>query len=127
MVEAIQMARKAARQAIESTYDGVATIIEHQKIKDETSKLTNFEDRIVLENQPCKLSFKSLSTAKQGESAAAITQTIELLISPDITIKPNSKIIVTQAGVTADYTYSGIPAVYDTHQQIILDLFTEWA
>lgn len=127
MVEAIQMARKAARQAIESTYDGVATIIEHQKIKDETSKLTNFEDRIVLENQPCKLSFKNLSTAKQGESAAAITQTIELLISPDITIKPNSKIIVTQAGVTADYTYSGIPAVYDTHQQIILDLFTEWA
>ena len=52
---------------------------------------------------------------------------IELFISPDITIKPNSKIIVTQAGVTTDYTYSGVPAVYDTHQQIILEFFTEWA
>ncbi len=127
MVEAICAARKAARQAIESTYDGVATIIEHHKIKDEQSKLTYFKDKVILENQPCKLSFKNLSTAKQGESAATITQTIELFISPDITIKPNSKIIVTQAGVTTDYTYSGVPAVYDTHQQIILELFTEWA
>ena len=118
---------QAARQAIESTYDGVATVVEHQKIKDEKSKLTNFEDRIVLENQPCKLSFKNLSTAKQSEAAAAVTQTIELFISPDITIKPGSKITVTQAEVTTDYTYSGVPAVYDTHQQIILDLFTEWA
>ena len=127
MVEAICAARKAARQAIESTYDGVATIIEHHKIKDEQSKLTYFKDKVILENQPCKLSFKNLSTAKQGESAATITQTIELFISPDITIKPNSKIIVTQAGVTTDYTYSGVPAVYDTHQQIILELFTEWS
>ncbi len=127
MVEAICAARKAARQAIESTYDGVATIIEHHKIKDEQSKLTYFKDKVILENQPCKLSFKNLSTAKQGESAATITQMIELFISPDITIKPNSKIIVTQAGVTTDYTYSGVPAVYDTHQQIILEFFTEWA
>ncbi len=127
MVEAICAARKAARQAIESTYDGVATIIEHQKIKNEQSKLTYFEDNVILENQPCKLSFKNLSTVKQGESAAAITQTIELFISPDIIINPNSKIIVTQAGITTSYTCSGVPAVYDTHQQIILELFTEWA
>lgn len=127
MVEAICAARKAARQAIESTYDGVAKVIEHQKIKDEQSKLTYFEDKVVLENQPCKLSFKNLSTVRQSESAAAIIQTIELFISPDITIKPGSKIIVTQAGITTSYTYSGVPAVYDTHQQIILELFTEWA
>ena len=63
MVEAICAARKAARQAIESTYDGVATIIEHHKIKDEQSKLTYFKDKVILENQPCKLSFKNLSTA----------------------------------------------------------------
>lgn len=126
MVKAIQTAKTAARKAIESTYEGVATVSEYQKVKDEESGLTTHKPVIVLENQPCKLSFENLQTAKQSESAASVAQTTKLFISPDIVIKPGSKITVTQAGVTTNYTYSGIPAVYDTHQEIVLDLFERW-
>lgn len=126
MVKAIQAAKKAARKAIESTYDGVAVVEEYQQVKDEVTKLTSNEIVVVLENQPCRLSFEKLQIANQTESAAEVTQTTKLFIAPDVVIKPGSKITVTQAGRTAEYTYSGVPAVYDTHQEIILDLFTDW-
>ena len=117
---------KAARKAIESTYIGSLVVIEHQKVKDEVTKLTGYKDVAVIENQPCKLSFESLKTASQSDSAATVTQTTKLFVSPDIVIKAGSKITVTQAGTTTDYTCSGVPAVYLTHQEIILDLFEDW-
>lgn len=123
----VKAAIKAARKAIESTYEGVLTVTEHQKVTDENTKLTDYQDVVVLENQPCHLSFETLNNAVQSESAAAVTQTIKLFVSSDISIKAGSKITVTQAGVTADYTCSGIPAVYETHQEIILVLFERWA
>lgn len=122
---AVQAAIKAARKSIESTYEGVLTVSEYQKVKDEKTKLTNAAPVIVLENQPCRLSFESLQSAVQSESAATVTQTTKLFLAPEITIKPGSKITVTQAGVTTDYTYSGVPAVYQTHQEIILDLYED--
>lgn len=127
MVKAIQAAKVAARNAIESTYDGVVTVEEFKKVKDEKQKLTTGKAVVVLENQPCKLSFEGLQVAGQTASSASVTQTTKLFISPDVTIKAGSRMTVTQAGKTTVYTHSGIPAVYDTHQEIILDLFEDWA
>lgn len=127
MVDVIKKAQERARNAIESTYFGVATVIEKQKVKDERSKLTTDKPVVVLENQPCKLSFETISVAAQGETAASIKQIVKLFISPDVSIKAGSKITITQDGVTADYTYSGVPAVYATHQEIMLDLLKRWA
>lgn len=126
MVKAVEAARQAARKAIETTYDGVLTVTEHQKVKDEVTKVTDYKDAVVLTDQPCRLSFERLQTAIQSDSSASVAQTVKLFISPDIVIKAGSKITVTQAGVTTDYTCSGIPAVYLTHQEIIFDLFKSW-
>lgn len=126
MVKAVEAARQAARKAIETTYDGVLTVTEHQKVKDEVTKVTDYKDAVVLTDQPCRLSFERLQTAIQSDSSASVAQTVKLFISPDIVIKAGSKITVTQAGVTTDYACSGIPAVYLTHQEIILDLFKSW-
>lgn len=123
----VRAATQAARKAIESTYEGVLTVTEHQKVTDEKTKLTDYQDVVVIEGQPCHLSFETLNSAVQSESAAAVTQKIKLFVSPDVAIKAGSKITVTQAGVTADYVSSGIPAVYETHQEIIIDLFERWA
>lgn len=116
-----------ARQAVEKLYTGSCAVTEHRKVKDEVSKLVNYEDVTVLEAQPCRLIFKSAPAAGQGEAAADVIQTVKLLLSPDIAIRAGSKITVTQNGVTADYTRSGIPAVYSTHQEIVLELFERWA
>ena len=126
MVKAIQAAQKAARKAIEATYSGTLMVTEMQKVKDERSKLTKNVEVVVLENQPCKLSFEKLQSAIQSDSAAAITQGAKLFVSPDVSIKAGSKITVSQDNVITDYTCSGVPAIYPTHQEIVLDLFEEW-
>ena len=82
---AIEKARQAARKAIEQChYDGVCTVTEHNKVKNDKTKLTTFEDAVVLENQPCHLIFKTITSTEQSESAAAIRQTTKLLLSPDV-------------------------------------------
>ncbi len=127
MVKSLESARMAARKAIEDTYEGSATVVEHKKARDKETKLTDYEDVMVLENQPCKLSFANITAVDSDKSAASTRQTVKLFISPDVTIKPGSKIIVTQSGVTTEYTHSGVPAVYATHQEIVLDLWERWA
>lgn len=127
MVKAIETARKAARKALESTYEGVATVVEYKKVMNEETKLIELGEVVVLEEQPCKLSFSKLEATKQNNSSASVTQVTKLFISPNITINPGSKITVTQAGITTDYTCSGVPAVYPTHQEIVLELFERWS
>ena len=60
MVSAIEAARKAARKAQEQLYDGVCTVTEYRKVKDEKTKLSGMEDVIVLEGQPCRISFSKV-------------------------------------------------------------------
>lgn len=128
MVKALEAARKAARKAIENTYySGVCTIVERRDVRDEKTKITRKAEVIVIENQPCKLSFESLKAVIQTETAAAITQSTKLFISPEITVNSGSKIIVEQDGVKTAYSASGVAAVYPTHQEIMLELFEDWA
>lgn len=116
----------AVRTAIEMMYQGTCTVTEHQKVKKE-NKTTGFQDVIVLENQPCKLSFSNITTTNQTETAALVTQTAKVLIAPEIQIKPGSKLTITQNGVTTEYENSGEPALFNTHQEISLVLFKGWA
>lgn len=127
MVKAMEAARKAARRAQEATYEGLCTIFEYQEVKDAKTKLSSEEEVVVIENQPCKLSFEKLNAASQTETAAMAAQGIKLFLAPEIVVKGNSKIIVTQNGVTEEYSASGKPAIYSTHQEITLELFKGWA
>ena len=127
MVKAIRAAQGAARKAIEATYFGTLTVTEMKKGMDAKTKLTKAEPVVTLENQPCKLSFETLKSAVQTDSAATVAQITKLFVSPDVSIRAGSKITVTQDGVTTDYTRSGVPAVYPTHQEIVLELFKEYA
>lgn len=127
MVKAIAAAQAAARKAIESTYAGTCTIIEHQEVTDTETHLTDFEDVTVVKNQSCKLSFEKINTVVQTETAASISQAVKLFIAPEIKVKGGSKIIVEQDGMKNEYSASGEPAIYKSHQEIILELFRGWA
>ena len=127
MVKQMKAAQKAARKAIEATYFGTLTVTEHQTVKDEKTKLTKSVDVVVLQDEPCRLSFEKMQTAVQSESAATIVQGAKIFVSPDISIKAGSKLTVTQDNVTTDYTRSGVPSTYPTHQEIMLELFKEYA
>lgn len=127
MIKAMHAAQKAARKAIESTYTGVMTVSERQSVKDPNTHITSTKEVVVLENQPCKLSFETLSNAVQTDTVATISQGVKVFLSPDVSIKPGSKLTVTQNGVTTAYKSSGVPAVYPTHQEIMLELSNNYA
>lgn len=114
------------KKALESMYGGVCTIIEHQKVV-RPNKTTGFDDVVVIENQPCRLSFKTVTSANQGENGASLTQTVTLFMSPDIVVKAGSKVVVTQNGKTTEYKSSGEPAIHANHQEITLELFKGWS
>lgn len=116
-----------ARKAIESMYDGTCTIIERQKVK-LPNKSTGFKDIVVLEDIPCRLSFKTITNTNQAETGvSAVVQVTKVFIAPEMQVKPGSKLTITQNDVTTEYKSSGQPAIYTTHQEIELELFERWA
>lgn len=123
----IAAALKQARKAVESTYDSTCTVIEHQQRKDPVTKKTVNREVTVFPDKSCRLSISSNMKAEQTETANAITQVIKVFIAPELDIKPGSKLIITRKGKTSEYKNSGVPAVYDTHQEIVLELFKGWA
>lgn len=124
--DAIVQARKMARKAQEATYEGLCTVFECQEVRDTKTGLFSEKEVTVTENQPCKLSFEKLSAVSQTETAAVAEQGIKLFLAPEIVVGSNSKIVVTQNGITEQYSASGKPAVYATHQEITLELFRGW-
>lgn len=115
-----------ARKAIESLYEGTCTVTEYQEYA-KPNKSVGHREVIVLENQPCRLSFSSSPNANQTETATQVTQTIKVFLTPEIRIKAGSKLTITQNGITTEYKSSGEPALYATHQEIVLELLKEWA
>ena len=115
-----------ARKVIESMYDGVCTVTEYQEYTKE-NKSTGHHEVVVLEGQPCRLSFSSSPNTDQTDTAAKLVQTVKVFLAPEISVQVGSKLTVTQNDVTTEYKSSGEPALYQTHQEIMLELFKGWA
>lgn len=114
-----------ARQAIESQYDSKCDVIELKS--KEIKNITKDIEEKVLQDKPCRISFKDIYVNTETETEAKKVQKIKLFIAPELNIKPGSKIIVTRKGRTTEYKNSGEPAIYDTHQEIMLELWKGWA
>jgi hypothetical protein len=117
----------AVRAAIESMYDGKCTVTEYNPVTDPVTKITKHVEDNVHTDKPCHLSYKNIINANSTATGSILTQIIKLFIAPEVAIKPGSKITVTQNGITTEYKDSGEPAIYSTHQEIVLKLFDGWS
>lgn len=115
-----------ARNAIESTYDSVCDIIERQSVI-ENNITKNKKEVTVESNKPCRVSFENIFANTQTDTESEKNQKIKLFIAPELVIKPGSKIVVTGRCRTTEYKNSGEPAIYNTHQEIMLDLWKGWS
>lgn len=119
-------ARKMHRQAVEMMYEGSCCIYEKRNVTDSKTKITSQKEVMVFEDTACRLSFtKVLPAYKQAEGAKQ-EQQVRLFAAPEMVIKPGSKIVVTQNGVTETYKMSSLAAVYTSHQEIVLDAWEGW-
>lgn len=118
---------KRARKAIESQYNGSCDILEYQPTRNEKTKVNERAEVMVFQNQLCKVSFEKITNVNSSDTTNKVSQVIKLFIAPELNIDPGSKIIATQENRTEEYQSSGKPAIYVTHQEIILELFKGWA
>ena len=103
---------------------------EYQSVRDPDTFLTDFKEVTVLEDQPCKLSFKALDTTTTTGNVAVMTQGVKLFLSPDVVIPPGCKIVVHRFNeLEREFTYSqsGEAGVFTNHQEIYLTLWKGWA
>lgn len=108
------------------TYTDTCTVTAYEKYK-KSNKTTAFRDVVKYSDIPCRLSFQSKNAASKANPFSGMTQSIKLFVAPDVEISPGSKITVTHDGRTTEYKQSGFPAVYATHQEILLELLDERA
>lgn len=112
--------------ALERGYIGTMDVYEYAQTTDVTTHVTSASETKVLDQIPCRLSFNQ-SPVASSDDVASISQVIKLFFSPEYDIKAGSKVVVTQNGVTTDYKHSGVESIYDTHKEVVLDLFERWA
>ena len=114
-----------ARSAIESLYFDTATIIEYREVFNTEDGSSNVEEVIAHENVPCKLSYYMTTPTDDAIGGDVITQRSKIFIANEIEIKPGSKVVVTQNGITTMYKNSGQPSRYRNHQEIKLELWED--
>lgn len=110
------------RRELERLYVGRCSITNFQKVFDEKTKRTTTKEVVVVEDEPCRLSFSWNKEAQSEGVYSNLHQTSKLFLRPDLTVLAGSKITVTQSGVTKRYALSGEPAVHTNHQEILLVL-----
>lgn len=108
-------------------WKGRCTIWEYEDVTDSYTHQTTQEPVIVVEDEPCRISFNSEPVTDLGEGVAKMSQFTVLFIRPGLEIEPGSIIEVTQNGVTTKYQRSGKPAIYTNHQEIYLTLYEDYA
>ena len=118
---------KAYQKALQRLWTGRCSVFVRKTIVNPDNGCDEPYEEQVLEDVPCRLSFSSAPAISETYEAAGVQQTIKLFLAGDVEIPAGSKIRVTQNGHTADYTRSGEPARYSSHQEIELTLFQRWA
>ena len=125
--DAIRQAQRMHRKAIEATYDGTCRIYGMQSVKDPVTKVTRQEEAIVQDGVACHLSYSSTAPAAGSDTVTGVAQTIKLFLAPELVVPPGCRIEVTQQGRTESYAQSGKAAVYSSHQEILLEIWKEYA
>lgn len=114
-------------KALQKLWKDVCSVFIQGKQKNEVTKRTEFNEIPLFENQPCKLSFETLTSTTGTNYAPSVSQGAKLFISNALKIPAGSKIVVTRNGVPFIYKQSGEPGVFTYHQEIPLELFKGWA
>ena len=114
--------------AIRLLWDGRCTVtVRRSAGTDEKTGRAFFRETDIYQDEPCRLSYESVSTVEPTSGAARTAQSVTLFTARTLEAPPGSKITVTQDGATGVYEQSGKPAVYSTHKEIPLELFKGWA
>lgn len=118
---------RVRRKALERLWRGNCTVKAWQDTEDPVTHVTQSKEVTLYEDLKCKLSHEKLTSSSSTGGPAIITEQIKLSLGNEYEIPAGCKIIVTQDKVTEKYTRSGKPGIFMDHQEIVLELFKEYA
>ena len=92
---------------------------------------TGFFERKIYADLPCRISyrisFETVGAVRDVKNAAtAAGQAVKLFLAPEISIPAGSKIVVRRFGVEMVFARSGVPAIFEGHQEVRLERFQRW-
>ena len=92
---------------------------------------TGFSERKIYADVPCRvsyrISFETVGAVRDvGDAATAAGQAVKLFLAPEISIPAGSKIVVRRLGAELVFFRSGIPAVFEGHQEVRVERFQKW-
>lgn len=114
------------RKALERLWRDRCWVYVQEESTDPATNLTDFEEKPLFENQPCKLFFSTLS-ATSGDELPVVAQVVKLFLAPELEVPPGSKIVIQRSDREFTFTRSGEPGVFSDHQEILLEQFKGWA
>lgn len=109
------------RSAIRSLWNDRATITGDIPYITDYGVTKFKKDEIIIEDEPCRVSFSMLQSAKDNEQIDTTQQVIKLFIDNELDIPAGSKIKIIRNGKTLHFKNVGLPAYYTNHQEIILE------
>ena len=112
--------------ALKILWKDTFSVIEYQQVKKPNGS-TGFTEVMVLDGEPCKLSFSNLREVNQNDANAVIVQSTKLFFENRIEVKSGSKIIVKREGRTFEFSQSGEPGIFFSHTEITLVPWKGWA
>lgn len=115
------------RAMLEKLWEDSCTVYIREKTTDATTKRTVYADYKLYENQPCKLSFETLTSTTEADHTPLVVQRVKLFVGNELDIPAGSKIVITRNNKTYTYKASGEPGVFTHHQEILLEQFEGWA
>lgn len=115
----------ANKKAIERLYDCTCDIYEYRQVVDENN-ISCQEEVLVYSNLPCRLSYATLFSSTQSRAVNYTKTSAKLFISPEVKISAGSKVKIYKNGMCIEFKNSGEPAIYNSHQEIKLDLLKNW-
>ena len=112
--------------ALKTLWTDKMTVTMREKSRKADGSMT-FTESVVITDEPCKLSFSTLSSTVQNSDAATLSQVVKVFCDKSLQIKAGSKITITRAGEVFEYSQSGKPGIFSAHQEIVLVPFEGWA
>lgn len=111
---------------------GRCTIYEYQDVTDPDTYQTKQELTPVVIDEPCRLSLSFVShnvsdLVHVKDGSPVFEQLIVVFLRPDLIIKPGSVFEITQNARTDRFKSSSKPNVYSNHQEVVLELYEDYA
>ena len=123
MVNQIKNALAMHKSVLESSWTDTCSVFENEYVFDQLSKTKQKTEVEKLSDIPCKLSYKSVSSADAGILVSTATKKAELFIGSDVEIKPGSKIVVKRENTAIEFSRTGDADILYSHRRYAVEMF----